>query len=77
MLPVAKAAVETGLYPLFEYEFGTLTASKKIAPKPVEEYLKMQGRFKHLLNNAGEIKKVQDVADNNIKKYNLKLEAQG
>jgi pyruvate ferredoxin oxidoreductase beta subunit len=77
MLPVAKMAVETGLYPLFEYEFGVITARKQIAPKPVEEYLKMQGRFKHLLNNPVEIKKVQDVADNNIKKYNLKLEAQG
>jgi len=76
MLPVAKMAVETGLYPLFEYEFGVITARKQIAPKPVEEYLKMQGRFKHLLNNPVEIKKVQDVADNNIKKYNLKLEAQ-
>jgi len=77
MLPVAKMAVETGLYPLFEYEFGVITARKQIAPKPVEEYLKMQGRFKHLLNNPVELKKVQDVADNNIKKYNLKLEAQG
>ncbi|MDD5355990.1 MAG: pyruvate ferredoxin oxidoreductase, partial [Candidatus Omnitrophica bacterium] len=77
MLPVAKMAVETGLYPLFEYEFGVITARKQIAPKPVEEYLKMQGRFKHLLNNPVEIKKVQDVADNNIKKYNLKLEVQG
>ncbi len=77
MLPVAKMAVETGLYPLFEYEFGVLSARKQIVPKPVEEYLKMQGRFKHLLNNPVEIKKVQDVADNNIKKYNLKLETQG
>jgi pyruvate/2-oxoacid:ferredoxin oxidoreductase beta subunit len=43
----------------------------------VEEYLKMQGRFKHLLKNPGEIQKIQEIADNNIKKYNLKLEAQG
>jgi pyruvate ferredoxin oxidoreductase beta subunit len=76
MLPVAKAAVETGLYPLFEYEFGVLSARKQITPKPVEEYLKMQGRFKHLLNNPVEIKKVQDIADSNVRKYNLKLEAQ-
>jgi len=76
MLPVAKMAVETGLYPLFEYEFGVLSGRKQIAPKPVEEYLRMQGRFKHLLNNPGEIRKIQDIADSNIKKYNLKLEAQ-
>lgn len=74
MLLVAKLAVETGLYPLFEYENGALAGRKQIVPKPVEEYLKAQGRFKHLLNNPEEIKKIQEIADNNIKKYNLKLE---
>jgi len=73
--PVAKLAVETGLYPLIEYESGVLTNRRQITPKPVEEYLKTQGRFKHLLNNPEEIKKIQEVADNNIRKYNLKAEA--
>jgi pyruvate ferredoxin oxidoreductase beta subunit len=73
--PVAKLAVETGLYPLIEYESGVLTNRRQIVPKPVEEYLKTQGRFKHLLNNPEEIKKIQEVADNNIRKYNLKAEA--
>ncbi|HQQ06022.1 MAG TPA: thiamine pyrophosphate-dependent enzyme, partial [Candidatus Omnitrophota bacterium] len=41
---VGKLAVETGLYPLFEYENGQLTGVRKITPKPVEEYLKAQGR---------------------------------
>ncbi len=72
---VAKLAVETGLYPLVEYENGALTAKRQIMPKPVEEYLKVQGRFKHLLKNPEELKKVQEVADNNIKKYGLKAEA--
>jgi pyruvate ferredoxin oxidoreductase beta subunit len=75
MLPIAKLAVDTGLYPLFEYENGVLTNRKQIVPKPVEEYLKSQGRFKHLLSNPEEIKKIQEIADNNIKKYNLKVEA--
>ncbi|MCX5668550.1 MAG: pyruvate synthase subunit PorB [Candidatus Omnitrophica bacterium] len=75
MLPVAKLAVETGLYPLFEYENGVLVNRRQFTPKPVEEYLKSQGRFKHLLNNPEEIKKIQEIADNNIKKYNLKVEA--
>jgi len=74
-IQVAKLAVETGLYPLIEYENGVLT-SRKIVPKPVEEYLKPQGRFKHLLNNPQEIKKIQQIADENIKKYGLKAEAQ-
>jgi len=76
MLDVAKAAVETGLYPLIEYENGVLISKRQITPKPVEEYLKLQGRFKHLLNNPEEIKKIQEIADNNIKKYGLRVEPQ-
>jgi len=72
---VAKLAVETGLYPLIEYENGVLVAVRKLnPPKPVEEYLKAQGRFKHLLSNPEEIKRIQEIADNNIRKYNLKTE---
>jgi pyruvate ferredoxin oxidoreductase beta subunit len=72
---VAKLAVETGLYPLFEYENGQLTSRKIAAIKPVEEYLKVQGRFRHLLKNPEAIKQVQAIADANIKKYGLKAEA--
>ena len=68
-LAVAKLAVETGLYPIIEYENGTLISRRQITPKPVEEYLKAQGRFKHLLNNPEVIKQIQEIADNNIKKY--------
>jgi len=73
---VAKLAVETGLFPLIEYENGKLSGVRKIRALPVEEYLKVQGRFKHLLNNPEEIKKVQDIADGNIAKYGLKAEPQ-
>ena len=72
-LQVAKLAVETGLYPLIEYENGALISRKTITPKPVEEYLKAQGRFKHLLNNPEAIKQIQEIADNNIKKYDLRF----
>jgi pyruvate ferredoxin oxidoreductase beta subunit len=72
---IARLAVETGLYPLFEYESGKLAAVRKIQPKQVEEYLKIQGRFKHILDNPEELKKVQEVADNNIQKYNLREES--
>ena len=71
-LDVAKLAVQTGLYPIIEYESGKLTAVRKISkPLPVEEYLKLQGRFKHVLNNPEEIKKIQEIANQNIEKYNL------
>jgi pyruvate ferredoxin oxidoreductase beta subunit len=68
---IARLAVESGLYPLIEYENGQLTAVRKIKPVPVEEYLKLQRRFRHVINNPDELKKIQDIADNNIKKYNL------
>ena len=72
---IAKLAVETGLYPLIEYENGKLLSVRKISqPKPVEEYLKTQARFKHLLNNPEQIRQIQEIADNNIQKYNLKGE---
>ncbi|MFH0738368.1 MAG: thiamine pyrophosphate-dependent enzyme [Candidatus Omnitrophota bacterium] len=75
-IQVGKLAVDTGLYPLIEYEYGKLTGVRQIQPKPVQEYLKVQGRFKHLLNNPQELAKIQEIADNNIKKYNLKAESQ-
>ena len=72
---IGKLAVECGLYPLIEYENGKLAAVKQIQPKPVEEYLKAQGRFKHLLGKPEEIKKIQEIADSNIQKYGLKIQA--
>jgi pyruvate ferredoxin oxidoreductase beta subunit len=53
---IARLAVETCVFPLWEAEYGEYTLSpdsKNIAlkpekKKPVEEYLKTQGRFRHL-----------------------------
>jgi len=71
-IEIAKLAVSTGLYPLIEYEYGKLVkVSKILNQKPVEEYLKTQGRFKHLLKNKVELAKVQDVANKNIEYYGL------
>lgn len=71
---VAKLAVDTGLFPLVEYENGVVASRRQIKPKPVEEYLKVQGRFRHLLNNPEALKIIQGIADANIAKYNLKIE---
>jgi pyruvate ferredoxin oxidoreductase beta subunit len=72
---VARLAVETGLYPILEWtrdaEDNVVLNARQIKPKPVEEYLKVQGRFKHLLNSPDDIKLIQNIANNNIKKYNL------
>ena len=46
---VGKLAVKTGIWPLKEYVDGKVVHTK--APRerrPVEEYLKLQGRYKHL-----------------------------
>jgi hypothetical protein len=72
---IAKLAVQTGLYPLIEYENGQLAGVYKIAPKPVEEYLKPQRRFRHVINNPEELAKIQEIANNNIRKYNLTAES--
>lgn len=69
---IARRAVETGLYPLVEYESGKIAAVRQIQPKPVEEYLKAQARFKHLLNNPAVLAQIQAIADANIARYNLK-----
>ena len=45
---VAKLAVETGLWPLKEAINGEVTHTYIPKRKPVEEYLKLQGRFRHL-----------------------------
>ncbi len=53
---VSRMAVQTGLWLLYEYENGKTTytaGTKRIIEghaelKPVEEYLKLQGRFRHL-----------------------------
>ncbi|MCC7552283.1 pyruvate synthase subunit beta [Candidatus Micrarchaeota archaeon] len=57
---LAKLAVETGLWKLNEIENGDINNEKiTVQPsfKPVEEYLKLQGRFKHL--TPDEIKIIQ------------------
>jgi pyruvate ferredoxin oxidoreductase beta subunit len=74
-IEIARMAVESGLWPLFEYVDGKLVGVKKIRrPKSVEEYLKIQGRYKHLFkkpDGAGVRKQIQALADANIAKYVL------
>jgi len=75
-IKLGKLAAQTGLYPLLEYTNGELT--KKLSVKnnkiKVEEYLKAQGRFKHLFSmpqGKEQLKMIQAQADKNIEKYGL------
>ncbi len=74
-IQLAKLVVETGLYPLFEYEDGKLVGVRKIGKKkPVEEYLRPQGRFRHLFETEvgkAEIPRIQAMADANIERFGL------
>jgi pyruvate ferredoxin oxidoreductase beta subunit len=75
MVEISRLAVETGLWPLVEWVNGEVTEVKKIRMlKPVDEYLKTQGRYRHLFkrpDGAGVLKQIQDMADANIAKYQL------
>lgn len=74
-LNVVRAAVQSGFYPIIEYINGELQSKMKITKQvPVEEFLKMQKRFKHLFSSDSgkkEIAKIQELCDKNIKKYGL------
>lgn len=46
---IGKLAVRSGVWPLKEYKDGKVVHTKiPLQRKPVEEYLKQQGRYKHL-----------------------------
>lgn len=46
---ISRLAVQTNVFPLYEVIDGRYILTKKIKkPKPVEEYLRLQGRFRHL-----------------------------
>lgn len=73
---LARLAQRTGLYPVVEFEDGELTNVMKIPGKPVkvEEYLQPQKRYSHLFKprkQIAEIKEIQAIASENIKKYGL------
>lgn len=55
MMEVCKMAVETCFWPLYEVEQGTWKLSYMPKTKrPVEDFLKLQGRFKHLFVKGNE-----------------------
>ncbi len=66
-LEMAKIAVETCFWPLFEIENDVwkLNYDPKDRKKPIEEWLKTQGRFRHLFKpeNAHMLKEIQEHVD--------------
>ena len=74
---VARLAAESGLFPVFEAEDGSVTSSTPIRRQvPVEEYLRLQARYAHLfrpVERTETIAKIQAIADRNIDKFGLTL----
>ena len=56
---IGRLAVETGIFPLYEVEGGKYKLSLDLPKfRPVTDYLKLQGRFRHL--SEGIVKEIQD-----------------
>ena len=74
-IKVARLAVESGLFPLIEAEYGRITGRTMIRRKiPVERYLELQGRFKHLFldpRHRETIAAIQAIADAHLTEYGL------
>lgn len=74
-IKVARMATQSGMFPVFEAEYGEVTSVAKIRrPVPVTEYLKLQRRFAHLFKKDADptvIERLQAGADRSIRRYNL------
>ena len=71
-IEVAKTAVQTGAWVLMEIEYGNTTLNRNLDKlKPVDAYLKMQGRFKHITET--DIKNIQEDINNNISRLKQRI----
>ena len=76
-IAIAKEAVETNFWPLFEVENGVYKVNQKPKErKPIADWMKKQGRFKHLFKPGNEhiLEASQKWVDDEWEKL-LKLEA--
>ncbi len=73
-IEIGRLAVETGVFPLYEVEYGRYKLNvDRPKLKPVEEYLKLQGRFRHL--SEQEIEKIQKRVNEQYAKLKAKVTA--
>ncbi|MDD3706200.1 MAG: thiamine pyrophosphate-dependent enzyme [Clostridiaceae bacterium] len=73
-IEIARAAVQTGCWILYEYEAGKVTINyRQKELKPIEEYIGFQGRFGNL--SKEQKKEIQDYVTKQYNKYIIKLEA--
>ncbi len=61
-MQVARLAVQSKVFPLYEVIDGQYVLSRKVAkPKPITEYFKPQRRFRHL--TEADVAKIQERID--------------
>ena len=63
---VVRLGVETWTWPLYEIEKGILRLTLKPQPRPIEDYLKAQNRFRHLTDD--QIVYIQEINDKRRKR---------
>ena len=72
---LARLAKETGIFPVYEAEYGEVTGVTKIRrPAPVTDYLRLQRRYAHLFGHPCRpdvVARLQAMADANIARYEL------
>ncbi len=70
VIQVSRLGVQTGMFLIYEAEKGHLRLTVKPSRrKPVAEYLKMQGRFRHLSDE--DVEKIQRFVDERCAKFGL------
>ncbi len=69
---LARLAVETNVFPLYEVEYGKYTINRKPKEKPARDYLSLQGRFRHLSDEVAA--EIQAKVDQDWKKLLKKEE---
>ena len=73
-IKVARLAVQCGMFPLIEAEYGELTSVTKIRQRqPVDAYLRLQRRFAHVFapENTHQLEALRAIAERNISKFDL------
>ncbi|HEY2984731.1 MAG TPA: thiamine pyrophosphate-dependent enzyme [Jatrophihabitantaceae bacterium] len=74
-IKLARLAQRSGLFPVYEAEYGEVTSALPIRQQvPVEEYLRPQRRYAHLFKDPPRtdlLERIQGIADRNIARYGL------
>jgi pyruvate ferredoxin oxidoreductase beta subunit len=71
---LGRLAAETGVFPLYEVDNGTYTLSVDPGElKPIRDYLKIQGRFRHLMKNEQELGYIEKRVHKNFEKLRAKV----